>query len=172
MKKLLNIFFLFILFNSCSSFKYNQTVDFVDIQRFMGDWYVQAGRFTFLEKNAYNSLEQYKWNSEKKRIDITFSFNEGSFNGEKNLYHQKAWIENSQSNAFWKVQPFWPLKLDYIVIDLASDYSWTAVGVPSGKYLWIMSREKSFDNTILNGILERLVNKGYPINNIKYVKHN
>jgi apolipoprotein D and lipocalin family protein len=35
-------------------------VDYVDLDRFMGDWYVIATIPTFLEKDAYNPVETYK----------------------------------------------------------------------------------------------------------------
>ena len=62
-----------------------QTVNYVDLDKFMGDWYVIAGRVTFLEKDAYNPIESYRWNS-KKRVDIDFHFNSGSFTGKKNQF--------------------------------------------------------------------------------------
>ena len=50
-----------------------KTVLKVDIERFMGDWYVIANITTFLEKNATNAIESYQLN-DKGDIDATFSF--------------------------------------------------------------------------------------------------
>ena len=150
---------------------YDKTVDYIDIKKFMGEWYVIAGRFTFLEKGAHNGLEVYTWNKENKRIDIEFSFNKDSFDGELKTITQKGWIENIKTNSHWKISPLWPLKFDYLVIDLAKDYSWTAVGVPSGKYLWIMARDKAMDKETREMILKRLKAKAYPINDISIVPH-
>ena len=36
-----------------------EVVDYVDIERFMGDWYVIANIPTFLEKGAHNAVETY-----------------------------------------------------------------------------------------------------------------
>jgi apolipoprotein D and lipocalin family protein len=44
----------FCWLSGCQSQKPLETVDYVDLQRFMGDWYVIANIPTFLEKNAYN----------------------------------------------------------------------------------------------------------------------
>ena len=35
-------------------------VDYVDLDRFMGDWYVIATIPTFLEKDAFNPVETYQ----------------------------------------------------------------------------------------------------------------
>lgn len=158
--------FLMTVLSACSSGKYNTTVEKVDIPRFMGDWHVIAGRFTFLEDGAHNGLEQYTWNEKEKRIDIKFSYNDDSFTGERDSLNQKAWIENKTTNAHWKVSPFWPLKLDYLVIALAKDYSWTAVGVPSGKYLWIMARKNKISDSTYKIIISELEKQGYPTENI------
>ena len=41
-----------------------KTVDYVDIDRFMGPWYVIANIPTFLEKGAYNAVETYSLNDD------------------------------------------------------------------------------------------------------------
>lgn len=150
---------------------YQKTVSKVDLQKFMGKWYVIAGRFTFLEKDVHNGVETYKWNEKEQRIEIGFTYNQGSFNGPEKSIPQKGWVYNLDSKAHWKVSPFWPLKFDYLVIDLAPDYSWTAIGVPNGNYLWIMTREKQVDKKLLPEILERLAKNGYPIQDVVEVPH-
>ena len=37
-----------------------RTVDYVDLERFMGDWYVVANIPTFLEKGAHNAVENLR----------------------------------------------------------------------------------------------------------------
>lgn len=150
----------------CSSMNYSKTVKYVDIPRFMGPWHVWAGRTTFLENGAHNAVEKYTWNDEEKRIDVDFTFNKDSFDGKLKSLPQKAWIYDSETNAHWKVQPFWPFKLDYLVIALDKDYHWTAIGVPSGSYLWIMGREPMVSEEKLAKIIGELDAIGYPINDI------
>lgn len=150
---------------------YTKTVDKVNIPKFMGTWYVIAGRFTFMEKNVHNGVEKYVWNEKEERIDISFTYNQDSFDGKVKSVPQKGWIEDTRTNAYWKVSPFWPLKFDYLVIDLAEDYSWTVIGVPSGKYLWIMARDKQMQQGTLDFIVERLKKSGYPVNDLVKVPH-
>lgn len=149
---------------------YRKTVSSVDLNKFMGKWYVVAGKYTFLENNSKNNLEEYSWNKEQSRIDIKFSFDDKK-SGKKKVYTQKAWVENKKTNAYWKVQPFWPLKLDYLIIDLADDYSWTAIGVPSGKYLWIMSRDPAFTRDKLEMVIKRVTSRGYPTTDLTFTEH-
>lgn len=158
-----------ILLGACAP-KYDKTVSFVDRDRFMGDWYVMAGRFTAFEKDPHNSIESYSWNEKEKRIDIDFRYNKGSFDGPVKKIPQKAWIV-SENNARWKVQPFWPLKFDYYVIGLDPDYRWTAIGVPNEKYLWIMSKDPKMNREEVDRALSEVKATGYDVSDIEYVPH-
>ena len=156
---------------SCSHQKYEKTVSKVDRDRFMGDWYVQAGRFTFLESDPYNSIESYSWNEKEGRIDVDFRYNKGKLDGPLKKYPQKAWIENKTTNAHWKVQPIWPIKADYLIIALDPDYQWTAIGVPDQKYLWVMSRDPQFSKEKVGEVMKELDRLGYSTKDIQYVEH-
>ena len=65
-----------------------ETVDYVDIERFMGDWYVIANIPTFIEKRATNAIESYKLN-DKGEVETTFTFYEDSPRGKKRNTLQK-----------------------------------------------------------------------------------
>ena len=47
---------------------------FVELSPFMGRWYVVAHIPTFVDRNTTNNTEDYVWNAEKQRIDITFTY--------------------------------------------------------------------------------------------------
>ena len=64
-----------------------KTVEFVDLERFMGDWYVIANIPTFIEKKATNALESYELMDDGKTIKTTFSFFNESPEGKKKVYN-------------------------------------------------------------------------------------
>jgi len=130
---------LCLLLASCSSQRPMATVDYVDIQRFMGDWYVIANIPTFLEKGAHNPIESYQLEADGT-IATTFSFNADSFDGEKKTYHPRGFIKNTQTNAEWGMQFLWPIKADYRIVYLDVDYQYTVVGRNNRDYVWIMAR--------------------------------
>ncbi len=165
----LNIFAA--VFSTACAHSFTTTVPNVDRDRFMGAWYVQAGRFTALEKDVFNSVERYSWNEKEQQIDIDFSYNKGSFDGPLKKIPQTATIENKSTNATWKVSPMWPLKFTYLIIGLDNNYEWTAIGVPSQKYLWIMTRDPHFNKERIKTILDQLASKGYDTKEIEYVPH-
>ena len=55
------------------------TVDYVDLPRFMGDWYVIANIPTPFEKDAHNPIETYKLDGDGT-IATTFTFNKDIYN--------------------------------------------------------------------------------------------
>ena len=78
--------------NDRSDFKSTETmktVNYVDLEKYMGDWYVIANIPTFIEKNATNAIESYKLSSDGI-IHTTFSFYKGSPEGEKKYIAQKV----------------------------------------------------------------------------------
>jgi apolipoprotein D and lipocalin family protein len=148
-----------------------KTVDKVEISRFMGDWYVLAGRFTFLEKDVHNGLERYTWNEDKNRIDVDFTYNKGSLSGPKKSIPQTAWIFNQETKSHWKVSPMWPLKFDYLIVALDENYRWTAIGVPDQKYLWIMARDWRNPESTIAEAVRHLKDSGYNTENLVRVPH-
>jgi len=158
-----------MLFSACASEGNYKTVNFVNRDRFMVSWYVQAGRFTPLEKDVTNAVEKYTWNEKKQYIEIDFSYNKGSFEGKLKKIPQKGYIFNKETNAHWKISPLWPLKFDYLVIALDPDYQWTAIGVPSEKYLWIMTKAQQISKDQLDQILKEVEAVGYPTDNLTIV---
>jgi apolipoprotein D and lipocalin family protein len=81
--------------------------------------------------------------------------------------HQKGWIMDKETNTEWKIQPIWPLRLPYLIIDLADDYRYTVIGTNNYKYVWIMARKPVLSAEDYQGILSRLESRGYKIADIK-----
>jgi hypothetical protein len=59
----------------------------------------------------------------------------------------RAKITNAPVNSQWSLSPkllsiYWPLNISYLVLYVAEDGSYTIIGVPDRKYLWIMTRLK------------------------------
>ncbi|QDK44591.1 hypothetical protein DOM22_05165 [Bdellovibrio sp. ZAP7] len=169
--KLIFVIGALLLLGGCGTMSQDKlaTVSYVDVSRFMGDWYVIANIPTFVEKGANNAIESYSWNSKEERIDVDFRYNADSPTGPVKRYPQKAWIYDKKTNAEWRVQPWWPLKFAYLVIDLADDYSYTVIGVPSRNYVWIMSRKPTMPSDVYDTLVAKLKASGYDISKIQKV---
>ena len=146
-----------------------KTVPFVEINRFMGPWYVIANIPTVFEKGAYNAVESYAWNEKENRIDINFTYNNGRADGPVKSIPQKGFIYDEKSHAEWRVQPWWPFKFAYLIVDLAPDYSDTIVGVPDRGHVWIMSRTPKMDDNRYQVLVEKVRSLGYDISALQKV---
>lgn len=145
-----------------------KTVDYVDLERFMGDWYVIANIPTFIEKGAHNAVETYALNADGT-IDTTFVFRDDSFDGKRKEYNPKGFIRDEQSNAEWGMRFIWPIKADYRIVYLTPDYSHTVIGRNKRDYLWIMARTPQIPDSEYEAILKRVADMGYDTTEIRKV---
>ena len=147
-----------------------KTVDFVDLKRFMGDWYVIANIPTFIEKGAVNAVESYELDS-KGRINTTFTFRKGSSTGPEKKYNPTGFIYNDKTNAEWRMQFLWPFKAPFLIIDLDDDYSYTVIGIPSRKYVWIMARTPKIPASDYAKLVSNVESLGYDIDLLQFASH-
>ena len=164
--KIIQNIFLTLFITSCTSQKYLKTVESVDLEKFMGQWFVISSRPTFLEKDATNAIEIYTWNERKKLIEIDFQFNHKSFDGKLKKIPQTATLFNEKTKAHWKISPFWPLKFDYLILAVDPKYQWCVVGVPSQDYLWIMARSSQMSDEQLHNIIKLIEDQNYDVKNL------
>ncbi|MHC4937359.1 MAG: lipocalin family protein [Planctomycetota bacterium] len=136
------------------------TVDYVDLDRFMGDWYVIAHIPASLEKNAYAAVESYKL-ADDGSIETTFTFREGSFDGEAKRYTPRGFVRDTKTNALWGMQFVWPIKADYRIVHLDEEYTVTIVGRQKRDYVWIMARRPVIDESTYAGLVRRVEELGY-----------
>lgn len=146
------------------------TVDYVDLPRFMGDWYVIANIPTPFEKGAHNPVESYRLDK-NGTIATTFSFNKDSFRGEEKQFSSRGFIKNKQTNATWGMQFIWPVKADYRVIYLDPDYQYTVVGRKARDYLWIMARNLEISDDKYKELVDFAVAAGYAADKIQRAPH-
>ena len=143
-------------------------VEYVDLERFMGDWYVIANIPTFLEKGAYNAVETYALN-EDGTIATTFEFRADSFDGERKEYNPKGFVKDDGSNALWGMRFIWPIKADYRIVYLSSDYSQTVIGRNKRDFVWVMARTPSIPDDEYDAIVEMIDSFGYDVSKLQKV---
>lgn len=144
------------------------TVEQVDLERFMGDWYVIANIPTFVEEGAHNAVESYRLDDDGS-IATTFTFREGGFDGPIETYHPRGFVRDTDSNAVWGMQFIWPFETEYRIVYLAEDYSRTIIGRSKRDYVWIMAREPAIDEREMAAMLAFLAAQGYDISLIETV---
>jgi apolipoprotein D and lipocalin family protein len=144
------------------------TVAHVDLPRFMGNWYVIANIPTSMEKDAYGPQEHYRL-AEDGTIETTFTFNAGGFDGKLSRHTARGFVVDHASNAAWKMQFIWPLRFEYLIAELAPDYSTTIIARSKRDYVWIMARTPHVDDATYQRLVDGAVALGYPRERIQKV---
>lgn len=145
-----------------------KTVDHVDIDRFMGPWYVIANIPTFLEKGAHNAVETYTLNSDGT-IATNFTFRKDGFDGKLKEYNPKGFILDDESNALWGMRFVWPIKADYRIVYLDEDYSHTVIGRQSRDFVWIMARTPTISDQDYDKLVAFVASIGYDTSKLERV---
>jgi len=145
-----------------------QTEPQVDLNRFMGDWYVIANIPTRLEKEAYNAVESYKLDKDGT-IAVTFTFRKGAFDGEPKEYNPRGFVRDKQTNAVWGMRFIWPFKADYRIMYVDDHYSQTVVGREKRDFVWIMARRPSIPESDYQRLVAMIAKEGYDTSKIQKV---
>lgn len=153
---------------ACSGLPPIRTATAVDLERFMGNWYVIANIPTWIETNAYNAMESYRL-AEDGTVATTFSFREGGFEGARKTYHPTGYIIDTQSNAVWGMQFIWPIKADYRIVFVDESYSQTIIGRTARDYVWLMARTPQLPDADYQHFLELIAAEGYDISKVQKV---
>jgi len=143
-----------------SSSKPLQTVDFVDLNRYVGQWYEIARYQHRFQEGCVGSKATYTLRDDGK-ISVLNECYKNSLTGELRSAQGKAWVVDKKTNAKLKVSFFWPFAGDYWIIDLGEQYEYAVVGHPTRKYLWILSRTPEMKEEVYQAILQRLEKQDY-----------
>ena len=132
----------------------------MDLQRFIGDWYVIANIPTVFEKGAHNAKEHYDLAADGT-IPTTFTFNADDAGGPLKRYESRAFVQDTASNAVWGEQYIWPFKADYRISYVSDDYKLTVVTREKRDNVWIMARTPSIPESDLNRLAAFVASQGY-----------
>lgn len=135
----------------------NRTVQTFDLNRFMGKWYEIARYDHRFEKGMTRVTATYTM-LEDGRIEV---LNAGYKDGKYKDIKGKAKQPDANDPGKLKVSFFLWFYADYYVLDIDPDYRYVLIGSSSDKYLWIMSREETLPDDVLQSLLDQLRKRGY-----------
>lgn len=132
----------------------------VDLERYLGKWYEYARYENRFERDCdYVTAEYGKRDDGKVSVRNTC----GARPGEPGKTSEgRARVVPDSGNAKLEVSFFGPFYVgDYWVLDHADDYSWSIVGEPSGRFLWILTRQPKPSATEGKALIDRARALGY-----------
>lgn len=143
------------------------TVEYVDLEKYLGKWYEIAAFPQSFEKGCTHSTAEYSM-----RDDGNIAVKNSCMKDDKiDIAEGVAYVTDKKTNAKLDVQFFWPIKGKYWIIGLAPDYSYAVVGHPNRKYLWILCRKPVMDSAIYNHLVLVSASKGFDIRKLVKTEH-
>lgn len=151
-----------------------ETVDYVDVERYLGTWYEIASYPAFFQRDCFGGTTA-TYEASPDRDDEILVRNEcrvGSLDGETQVATARARIADQDTNAKLKVYFSW-FPGDYWIIDLDpapgdQPYEWAVVSEGTRSFLWILSRTPTIDDDTLAGILDRLEDQGFDLDRLRW----
>ncbi len=169
MKKITLIFAVFcsLFFSQISHAKLEPlpTVDFVDIEKYMGKWYEIALFPQWFQKNCTGTFAEYSLLKSGK-VQVINSCNLLTLDGKLKVAKGKAYVADKSTNAKLKVTFFWPFYGDYWIIALGDNYEYAMVGAPDRKYLWILSRTPKMDKKTFEMLTKKAKSLGFDVSKL------
>jgi apolipoprotein D and lipocalin family protein len=166
--RLLGLGTLALMLSACSSSPAIPVAERVDIERFMGDWYVIANIPTSMEKGAHNAVESYRRDADGS-IATTFTFRDGAFDGPEKVMHPRGFVRDHESNAIWGMQFVWPIKAEYLIAHVDAAYTETIIARSRRDYVWIMARTPQIPEADFERLARKVADLGYDVSKLERV---
>ncbi|HTD99386.1 MAG TPA: lipocalin family protein [Mucilaginibacter sp.] len=139
----------------------NKPVEKVDLKRFEGTWYSLYSLPTMFDKGTRETTLCNSLNTDGY-YDVVTTYKMDD-DPQIHSIKSKLFQVSGTNNSKMKVQFIWPIKMDCWVIDLADDYSYTVIGHPDHRFLFILCRKQEMDKKLYDQIVTRCKAMGYPV---------
>ena len=146
-----------------------RTVESVDLERYAGSWH-EIARLPFRQQRGCHSTTATYNPMDDGRIEVINRCRDGSFDGRLREARAVAWPVD-ESNARLKVRFFWPFTAPYWILALDEAYQHALVGVPSRRYLWILSRTPEMPISAFREYVKMASREGYAVEELIVTPH-
>lgn len=136
----------------------------LDLQRFMGRWYVIGRVPNFVERGHVASINTYTLREEDK-VAISYQFREGFGEPEEQI-QIRAKVDEDSGNRRWRTWFYKVVPTRSRILEVAPDYSWALIGYPGREMAWIFAREPDMDAALYRQLAQRLRDR-YEVNTDK-----
>ncbi|WP_235972772.1 lipocalin family protein [Pedobacter ghigonis] len=147
----------------------NTPVAKLDLKKYAGTWYSLYSIPTIFDRGSRETTTKYTLNK-TGYYDVVTTYKKP---GDEKIYsrNSKMFPSAEGDNGELQAQFIWPIKVDYWIIELASDYSYVVVGHPDHKFLFIMSRNEVMPKKTHDEIVARCKAKGYDVDKLTSQQH-
>jgi len=126
----------------------------IDLQRFMGTWYVIGRVPNPVERGHVASVNEYSLRGDQK-VSITYRYRDGSSQPLQELT-VRATVDEKSGNHNWRTWFYKVVPTHTRVLEVAPDYSWAMLGYPGREMAWIFARQPDMDKELYKELATRL----------------
>ena len=141
-----------------------RAVGYVDMDRYMGRWYLIANIPYFVEAGNVAVYVEYS-----KRDDGVYNdkyTGRDSFDLPPFVKNGLIEITNPITNAEGRITFLPPIWQDFTVVFLDDDYRYSVIAHPSRNYCWIFAREPRMSDSVYQAALAALADNGFDVTRI------
>ncbi|MGH8758213.1 MAG: lipocalin family protein [Burkholderiales bacterium] len=146
-----------------------QAVGYVDVDRYMGRWYVIANIPYFAEHGNLAPYVEYSRRPDGL-IDDKYTAQE-RFDGPPFTKDGMIEITNPITQSEGRITFLPPLWQDYAVLFLDDGYRYSMIGHPNREYLWLFAREPRISAETYGAMLAVARVNGYNVSRIQKIPH-
>jgi apolipoprotein D and lipocalin family protein len=141
-----------------------------DVTRYLGTWYEIARLDHRFERGLTNVSATYTRRKDGGIDVLNKGYNERS--GRWKQAKGRAYFVDEPTIGFLKVSFFGPFYGSYVVIALdRQDYSCAMVCGPNRSYLWVLARDKTLNQPILDALVAQAKGLGFDTDKLIFVTH-
>lgn len=131
----------------------------VDLDRFMGTWYVVAHIPYFAERGHVGARYEYT-RRDADRIGLRYLHREGSFDAPEQVRDARASVKGGTGNREWTLWFVGVVPAKLRIVEVAPDYSWALIDYPGRDMGWIFAREPVMDDALYDDLVKRMRDHG------------
>ena len=165
--KTIFLFAALIVITSCRATRTGydplDTADNFVLEKYVGKWYEIAALPNEFEVGCRCVQADYSLNTDGT-IKVVNSCNNGTGTNFTSITGTAEVVEKpSKLEVKFPHSPkgrYWVLKID-------DEHTYSLVGEPTRKYLWILSRQRTLDTEIYNDLVEHAKSAGFPVDKLE-----
>jgi len=147
-----------------------QTVQHVDVERYMGTWYEIARTPNPFQEGCTGTTATYELEADGD-VKVYNRCYQGTLDGEVDDATGHAYVADTSTNAKFRVTFFWPFYGDYWIVALdEQDYQWVVVSEPDRDYVWLLARSPQIDDALYQDLLARMEEMQLPVDQLMLTK--
>ncbi len=142
-----------------------KTAEHVNVEHFMGRWYVISSIPNSSEQGRVGPYVEYAQLTDH-RINQTYYFHQTDFDHPLENKQEIGTITDIQSNATWKTRFGQALTADFRILYVDPEYRYAVIGQPSRDYAWILARDRYISDDDYQVLTNVLTERGYDITRV------